>query len=563
MRSVLTQMLMSLLVLMLCSGRAQAAATASLNRDRVAMGDAVVLSITSDEDTTPDFSPLTSDFELQGRSASSQTSIVNGHVSSQHVWTTEIAPRRSGALQVPSIVVGSSRTDPIALSVSEQPLATAGDGSMVFLENTLETTSPYVQQSAIYTLRLYYGVTLLDGALDAPAVDGVNLSQLGDDSKGSTVINGRRFDVIERRYVLTPERSGAIEVPAPTFRGRAMGGGFDGMFAGGAVGARGKAISLTVRPRPAQAGDRWLPAQAVTLAAQPQPGPLHAGEPLTLNVTVTALGATGAQIPDPTLPQIPGAQVYPQASTTQDSAPNGHLRGQRMRRFAIVPNAQGTLQIPPITQDWWNVNTDQPAQARTLVPALSVLPGAALQSPAGDDSSGANALPVGAPDHASGNAGATDSAQLWSIENIRLWRGVALVLIFALALTAWWGWRRGQGRIARKSPRESGSAAHVRKRNGPTLDRALKMGELDAIARALLDAAQGDHPRHLADVAQQLHDSAQASAVQSLDAARWGRGDHAAALASLRAAFAKPPDWRSHRAAKSVNDGLPPLYPPG
>jgi len=91
--------------------------------------------------------------------------------------------------------------------------------------------------------------------------------------------------------------------------------------------------------------------------------------------------------------------------------------------------------------------------------------------------------------------------------------------------------------------------------------RALALGELDAIAFALLDAAPGVRAQHLADVAQRLNDPAQRAAVQALDAARWGGGDAASALTQLRSAFAHPPRWRDHRTADHRDDVLPPLYP--
>ena len=44
-----------------------------------------------------------------------------------------------------------------------------------------------------------------------------------------------------------------------------------------------------------------------------------------------------------------------------------------------------------------------------------------------------------------------------------------------------------------------------------------------------------------------------------LQAARWGDGDAASALAALRAAFAKGPRWR--KPTKASTSLLPPLYP--
>jgi len=416
----------TLLLLALC-GNAAAAVRASVDHDRVAVGEPVVLNIASDRDGEPDFAPLASDFELQGRSVSSQTSIVNGSAASQRTWAITLAPRRSGALRIPALDVGGERTDPIALTVTEQPAPSARDGAPVFIENTLETDSPYVQQTVVYTLRLYYAVTLLDGQLDAPSPPDAQLHQVGNDVQGSTTLGGRRYNLIERQYLLTPERSGTLQLPAPTFRGRAMGEGFDGMFDGGTIGARGQPKTLEVRPRPAQAAEPWLPAQAITLSVDPPSGALHAGEPFTLTVKLSGEGVTAAQLPDPQLSQIAGAQVYPEASTTQDSVRDGHLLAARTRRFAIVPNVAGVLLMPPIQQSWWDVRKDGAAVASVGVPTLEVLPGTVSTG------SSSNGVMDAAPTIGDGASIATASSAL------RAWQFAAAIFALGWIATLAWG----------------------------------------------------------------------------------------------------------------------------
>lgn len=539
-----------LLLLLACAGHAGATVHATVDHDHLAVGQTVLLSIRSDGNAEPDLTPLAADFEVQGRSSNSQTSIVNGRITSQQVWTIALAPRRGGALRIPALSVGNEQTAAIALNVSEPPTPAAGDGAPVFIESTLETSSPYVQQSVIYTVRLYYAVTLLDGTLDAPPPDGANSRQLGSDAQSSVVNAGRRYNVIERRYLLTPERSGTLTLPAPSFRGRAVGDGFDGMFDGSAVGARGQPRTLSVRARPAQAADPWLPAQSIALSIEAPSATLRAGEPFALTVKLSGEGVTAAQLPDPLLPQIPGAQVYPEPSSFQDSVRDGRLLAERTRRFAIVPNAAGMLRMPPIVQSWWDVRNDRAAQARVAVPMLQVLPGTA---------------PTAAADTSPTSGVATPAVAPGLVSNLRAWQCAALLFAIGWLATALWAWRRA--REAKPAMVDADTQLTLRDseskspRRGPTLTRALALGELDAITFALLDAAPDPRAQHLGDVAQRLVEPAQRLAVQALDAARWGGGDAASALNALRMAFAQPPRWRTHRIVDHRDDVLPPLYP--
>ena len=180
------------------------------------------------------------------------------------------------------------------LSVTEQPTPTADDGASVFIESALDTEHPCVQQSSIYTVRLYYAVTLLDGTLDASPSDGINLRQLGNDAQSSAAICGRRYNVIECHYLITPERSSTFKLPAPSFHGRAAGEGFDGMFDGSAVDARGQSKTLAVRVCFVQVADLWLPAQSIALSIDPPSGTLHAGKAAS---ALSALRKSFAQPP--------------------------------------------------------------------------------------------------------------------------------------------------------------------------------------------------------------------------------------------------------------------------
>ena len=355
-----------------------------------------MISLTIESDGSPgkpDLSALRKDFDVRGVATGSQTTIVNGNMHASMQWSVTLAPLRSGMLDIPALNVGGEKTaqlrvlvDPASASgaspVSQadaQPTAPAGNGGgPVFIESSIAPEQPYVGQAAIYTLRLYYAVALLDAGLDVPNGDNGDLRQIGGDERSSALVQGHRYDVLERHYLLQPEHSGSLHIPAPVFQGRTLpdlNNAFDDSLGDGGLRALGKPIDAQVRPRPAQAGDPWLPARSVALSIDPLPSSLRAGEPFSVVVHEAGEGVSASQLPEISLPAIAGAQVYPEPSSTIEHAHGGSLHAERTRRFAVVAEHAGRLRLPDLTVPWWDIANDRAALARAALPQLQVLPG--------------------------------------------------------------------------------------------------------------------------------------------------------------------------------------------
>ncbi|MBS7458386.1 BatD family protein [Coralloluteibacterium stylophorae] len=527
------------------AGAALAAPRASLDRDRIAMGETVTLTIETDRNGgAPDLSPLDADFIRRGVTNSSQTSIINGEVTSRTLYGVALEPRREGVISIPRLTVGDETTDPLALTVVPERIDSARAGDPVFIEGELETDSPYVQQSVAYTVRLYYAVTLLDGQLETPTPDDVALQRIGEDVTYQRSVAGRRYNVVERRFLLTPERSGEIAVPAPRFRGRTLSGGFDSLMGnGGVTVTAGSPQTLQVRPQPTGAPQPWLPARGLEISAEAPPEEGRSGEPALVSVTLRVDGATASQLPDLQYPEVEGAKVFPEPPETREQWQDGRVQSTLTRRFAIVPQRPGPLEVPALQVGWWDTGADRARSAE--------VPGFHLEVAAG---AGVPAAPVAAP-VAADRAGAMPMASAWP------WQlATAVLALCCLALGAW-GWRRGatadngRTRAAGAAPTAAPAAPRV------ALDRALREGDLQAVAAALaasVGVGAGAHG-NLEQVAARLDDPAQRDAVDALARALWGRGDPAAAREALRAAFRGGPRWR---ASPAVNEGvLPALYP--
>ncbi len=543
--------LAAFMLLLIVAGQAQAASVrAWLDRSQIQMGETVTLNIEAEGvDGEPDFSVLPRELEVRGRSSSRQTRLVNGSASSSTLWAIALEPTRAGRFEIPAIAVADQRSDPLELTVSEALSGSAAAGEPVFLEAELDSAAPYVGQLVSYTLRLHYAVQLIEGALDAPPPEGGDLRQLGTDRNFQTQRAGRTYTVVERRYALLPERSGALALPAARFRGRAIGNGRAFSWMGGqSVAAIGPELSLDVRPRPDAAALPWLPARAVEPALSAPPGPLRVGEPFSLQQTVTIEGVVSEQFSAPELPKIEGAQVYAEAPEFTESVRDGLPVLEWRRAIAVVPMAAGTLSVPAQALNWWNIGDDAAAVARTPGLTLDILPAlrSGATSPPGGLPAATGDSPLAGPDGAPVGPG--------------FWPWLSLLLATGWAGTLLWYRRAGGLSRAISRPAAAGHAAAPSRRG---LDRALAEGDLSAVSRCLLALAPAPAPSGLSELAARLHLPDQQEAVLALDAALWGGGDRDQARSLLRTAFVRMPSFAAPEGSHGDGDNidLPPLYP--
>lgn len=536
-------------LLMGMSSAATAQVRAWLDRSAVSLGETVTLNVEGGSGGEPDFSVLENDFRIVHRSTNSQVQIVNGAMARTNLWAVALEPRREGVIGIPAIPVGNARTQPLTLTVRPVTRGSAADGDDVFLEVDVDVATPYVQQQVGYTVRLFYAVPLLEGNLDEPVGEGMQVRRVGQDTNFSREIDGRRYNVVERRYALTPERSGRLAVGGVTFRGRLARGAQPHSFfsQGMPVTIGSDEVALDVRPAPASAPTPWLPARDLALRddAERLRREVKVGDALELTLVAEARGLSAEQMPELTLPAIAGAEIYPDQETRETREADGQLIGQRTRKFAIVPLREGRLEFPERSLSWWNVQTDK-AQRNTLPAfALEVLPASVN-------------LVATAPTGEAADAGAAAASPAASSANLRLWQVSAAVFALAWLLTLA-AWRLSARRAAAPDRREDKTSRPASWR--PELAHALARNDLPAARRALLRLRPG--LRSLETLATQLADPAQRDAVRALERALY-RGDESEGLTErLRSAFARRPVFvEEAHPVPDARERLPPLYPP-
>ncbi len=559
---------------------------AYVDRNPVAEDESFMLTLESDGDIDgrPDLSPLRQDFDIQEQGRNSSLSIVNGAVSRKIQWQISLMAKRSGRLMIPAIEVGKERSSPLALVVSparQAPNAPVGGGDL-FMDVTLEPHSVYVQQQAIYTVRLYHAVNLGNGSsLSEPTFSAGNavVERLGKDKEFETVRNGRRYAVLERRYAIYPQKSGGIEIPAPVFDGQIVQGG-RGFFAFDPFNQRvrhkrlrSKALHLDVRAVPtAFHGAQWLPATSLNLDEHWAPDPPHftVGQAVTRILRIRAEGLTASQLPSLTEnAPVNGLKQYPDQPAFSDSPSGNGLNGSRTEKIAYIPQLSGRFQLPAIEIPWWNTKTDRQEVAR--LPERTIT----IESAAGNGSSLAPAAMAGnpvpppvskapaRPSEVSPRDAGPASGSVVSVnpQGKGYWQWIALVLGLGWVMTAiaWW-WR------ARKvTPQTTMTDDHVLPLRDleRTIQARCRTNDADGAKAAILVWARQRWPERpplsLTAVARNCPDALAAELIE-LDRALYASGETTWRGDALWRQFTAAPR-SSIDVAKTRDMDLEPLYP--
>ena len=537
----------ALLLCALLSVDAQAVTRAWLDRDRIELGESATLNVESDRPgaDAPDFTALQADFEVSGHSSRRSVDLVNGRQQSRALFAVALRPRRDGVFTVPALQVAGESTQPLSLTVLPASTTPARAGQPAFIEASIDTQAPYVQQVVGYVLRLYYATPLVSGQLDQPQPGGASMQRIGSDVQYTREVGGRRYNVVERRFRLIPEASGELTIPGARFEGRGVGGFFDEMFGDGRrdLRANGSPTVLQVRPMPDGAPQPWLPVHALSLRYVSTPQALRAGEAATIEVELIADGAIGAQLPTLQLGPVAGAQVFADPPQLDETVDDGVPRVRMVRKFSLVPAQAGELQVPGPRQAWWD--------ARAGVARTASLPDLRLQVEGG-------AVTGDVMQPIVESMGTTRKPSLWP------WLAVLFAALWLATLA--WALVRGtrfSGRRHRSAERGTGEGRQEPqpKPSLIRLMRALQTEDVAAISE-LLCAMATPPAADLDELLSRLADPTQRDAVAMLQRARWAddaTATVAQARSALASAFRSGPVW--HRLSVAETGELPPLYP--
>ena len=466
MRALLQSTLIVFLLTLLLSTAAYAdvnSLEATIDRNPVMLDEAIRLTVTADGSADRDAfdsSPLLKDFVVGRTSVSSQTSIVNFDTKRTTVWTTTLFPRKEGTFTIPSLTIEGKSTKPIQVKVIpvQEQSNVARD---YFVTTDIDVKEAYLNQQLLYTVKLFLSSNIERGSLQAPEMQNAEITQLGEDKQYTDIVNGRRYQIIERQFAVVPQASGEFTLRGPIFTGEVMAANTNQRFGffnrTQQINRVGPDITVNIKPIPQGIDYPWLPSEMVRVDEEwPQGDSFVAGEPVTRIVTLTALGVVEEQLPD--IPEFypPNFKLYPDQSNTTTVEKDQSLISQRQTSLAIIPTQPGNFVLPEITIPWFNTLTQQteyatiPARSITVAPASGAnnantpnsLDTPSMSSASNEDIQ--NDIPSTAtqPNASASNENKpldSASSKVNTDENTQLnWMVTgALLVLFVIALTGW------------------------------------------------------------------------------------------------------------------------------
>jgi hypothetical protein len=512
-----------------------------------------------------DFEAALEGFSILSNRPSSQTRIVNFKRSSQTSWQLALMPKRTGRLRIPEFQIGSARTRPIDIRVT-QALKGPQDGSPFSAELVVDRDRAFIGEQILVRIILTASHDVADlrgAALEVPGSE----TQLVGQAEFQRVLEGVAYTATELTYAVFAQNPGALTIPSLQYTGTLR------RSRGIVARTDTKAIEiLDPAMHPVASQKRpWLPADAIVIADE-WSGPkdaLRVGEPITRTLRVAAASQRAAAISPLRLPDGPYKQ-YSEQPILEDTQTSTGILGQRADSIVLVPTQAGPLHLPAIEIDWWNIDEQRWEIARLPEETLQVVAGAAASAPSTDGAAPAN----GEAKAPLGDQETTAIATRLFDDRVTIALSIVCALLLGCCALLWNRIRRLEARLERPAIDSNGteSAARVQSAFNRAL-RALTDRNPGDVRRELLAWGRLEWPefeiRRLEQLAERTEDEALRRMLAALDAHLYGSdseaSDSGGPLAvdweDLRRRLKELRATRSARPKASDGSALGSLYP--
>jgi len=432
----------------------QPAVETNLDRTQLERGETVTLRIRvhgQQGGVQIDLEPLRNQFEIVSTRSASHLRSINNRIESWTDYLLVLFPRELGEQQIPALVVGNQVTESFTITVTEPSATGLAAGNDVFLEAILSGDSVFVQEQLLFTVRLHYTIAgIRNPVFTDVAPDNAVVQMLGAPHQYEQLVDGVRYGIYEKNYVIFPQRSGELIIPDIVFRGELTDGSSNFVFRNPNMRpvtafAEGYTVAVKERPAAFPANSTWLPATDIQISESWDKDitRLNPGDSVERTIVIVANGLDGAALPPLGRPDIHRMNVYPEQPVIERMVVDGNIVGTRIEKYVLVATEAGSVVIPEVSLPWWDVKNNElrssviPASLIQITPAGGIFPGDAALAGSTASSSDNNTLMQGA-----------FSDELVSGRRTPAWilnlMAVCIVLILA---GMWLLWRRRQSHL--------------------------------------------------------------------------------------------------------------------
>lgn len=333
----------------------------------------------------PDFR----DFNIVNSSQGTKMMITGATTVIAYTLTLVLAPQKTGDFTIPEASLNykgkSYRSNSIKIKVitgTQKPAQQAtrpsgpqsqsqnydrGVSGNVFYKVSTNKTTAYVYEPVVLSYSFYYRIGVSGVRItEMPELDDFTVTKLPDTQTRQTVIDGRTYYVDELKYLITPIATGKynIDKSVVTFS--------SGGFFGKTYELESKPITLTIIDFPeAQKPDGFDGAiGSFSISAKFSANEISTNEPVNLTITIKGEG-NFSNIHEINLDLPPDIDQYESTSAENISADGETIRGEKVFEYVLIPRAQGTYSIPPVSFDFFDYRAKKYKTVKTAPLSIS------------------------------------------------------------------------------------------------------------------------------------------------------------------------------------------------
>jgi hypothetical protein len=190
-------------------------------------------------------------------------------------------------------------------------------------------------------------------------------------------VGGKWMDLFITHQIVFPLAAGRVTVP-PASVDYAVPVTFSFFSREERYSLHSDSVSVVVLPLPAAgapASDRVAVGQGLTLDLRVEPAEARVGEPLEVAATITGVGNV-ALWPEPVLRWPPGFRTYPAETEVRLAPEQGRIAGSKTFRFLAVPDSAGSVVLPDVRYDYFDIAAGKYQVTAAAPRALTVAAGA-------------------------------------------------------------------------------------------------------------------------------------------------------------------------------------------
>ncbi len=311
-----------------------------------------------------DMSSLEENFEIVDINFDKYSYLMNRQLSNSSTWIITLRPKKTGELTIPSVKLGQAISPEDFIEVVDVDEELAKKAPPLRIETRLSHSNAFLGQDVLYTILVYQQPDVVRRRIYQNFPDDISATQLGQDEYVIEYEVGKPVKFSRRYYVLTAQKEGVYDIPAPTFTGVARTrnqGNFGRIFSTEEeVSVMGKSTQIQMTSLSEQGQGKSLLASDITFTSSWQSPSFKVGDPNLLTIDLQAVGIRAERLPNISINLPESLRGYPETTERKISIKNDELVADLSSTIAIIPRVAGEVSVEDIAIDWYNVESNQP-----------------------------------------------------------------------------------------------------------------------------------------------------------------------------------------------------------